>query len=82
MKFTNNAQAALGQPDTKAIAIPMTPELRDKYKRVSGEVIDLLKRNTKGPVEAYMILQFVQHAFEDAYDIRGGIIAENADQKS
>jgi hypothetical protein len=80
VKFSNNAQAALQKPDTKAVTIEMTPELREKYHRVTGKVVELLRAETEGPMEAYLVLQFVLHAFEDRYGIRGGVIVENGDQ--
>lgn len=76
MKFTNNAQAALQQQDSRTRAVAMTPELKAKFSRVTGLVVDLLRENSGGPIEAYMMLQFIQHAFEDRYGIRGGIIVE------
>jgi hypothetical protein len=74
MKFTNNAQAALADPDTRVKAIELTPELKEKYSRVARELDDLLRARTSGPMEAYMVLQFVVQAFEECYGIRGGII--------
>jgi peroxiredoxin len=65
MKFTNNAQAALQKPDTQVHGIEMTPERKAKFSRVAGLVVDLLKQHSESPVEAYGMLQFVQHAFED-----------------
>lgn len=82
MKFTNNAKAALEQSDSKAVMTEMTPELKEKFARVSGQVIDLLKANTSSPVEGYMVLQFCMHAFEDGYGIRGGVIVENDEPKN
>lgn len=81
VKFSQNAEAALRQPDTKVISFEMTPELKAKLSRVTAEVVDLLKANTEGPVQAYMALQFIVHAFEDRYGIRGGIIV-GKDEKS
>jgi hypothetical protein len=81
MKFTNNAQAALKQPDTRTRQIAMTPELKAKYSRVTGLVVDLLKQHSDGPMEAYVMLQFIQHAFEDTYGIRGSIIMDKDDEE-
>ena len=80
MKFTNNAKAALQQPDTRTRPIVMTPEMKLKFSRVTGLVVDLLKQHSEGPIEAYMMLQFIQHAFEDTYGIRGAIVVENDDK--
>lgn len=81
MKFSNNAQAALSDPDTRTKAIELTPELKEKYRRVAYELDDFLRARTSGPMEAYMILQFVVHAFEESYGIRGGIIVGEDDFK-
>jgi|HubBroStandDraft_1064217.scaffolds.fasta_scaffold422356_2 hypothetical protein len=82
MKFSNNAHAALGKPDTQIQAIEMTPEMKAKYRRVTGLVVDLLKQHSDGPLDAYMMLQFIQYGFEDAYGIRGGIIMGDNDVKA
>ena len=81
MKFSNNAQAALSEPDTRTKAIEMTPELKEKFSRMANELDDFMRARTSGPMEAYMILQFVVHAFEEAYGIRGGIIVGDEDFK-
>jgi len=71
VNLNDKAKAALQQPDTQTVRSEMTPALRDKYRRVTSELIDLLKANTEGPIEAYMILQFVMQSFEENYGIRG-----------
>jgi hypothetical protein len=81
VKFTNNAQAALQQPDTRTREFEMTPEKVAKFSRVTGLVVDVLKQNSESPIEAYMMLQFIQHAFEDNYGIRGSIIMDKDDRK-
>lgn len=81
MKFSNNALAALADPETRKHAIELTPELKEKYKAVAHELDDFLRTRTSGPMEAYMILQFVVQAFEEAYGIRGGIIVGEDDFK-
>jgi hypothetical protein len=62
----------LQQPDSQAVTVTLTPELKEKYSHVSGMVVDLLRANCDGPIEAYMILHFVQHSFEENYGIRAG----------
>jgi len=73
MTIDAKAHRALQLPDTKAVPIEMTPE----RKRVFGLVIDLLRRECNGPVEAYVILHFVQLGFEENYGIRGAIAVGN-----
>lgn len=80
MKFTNNAEAALQQPGTKSVVVPMTDERKEKYGRICEAIVELLRKETEGPVEAYMVLQFVQHALEDMAGIRGGIIVEHGEE--
>jgi hypothetical protein len=74
MKIDDKAAAALRDSSTQAIPIDMTPERKELFQRISGEIVDLLKRNTSGPIEAYMILHFVMLGFEENYGIRGGIV--------
>ena len=81
MKFSNNAQAALADPETRAKTIGLTPELKEKYGRVAHELDDFLRARTSGPMEGYMVLQFVVHAFEERYGIRGAIIVGEDDLK-
>jgi hypothetical protein len=80
MKFSQNAKAALAQPDTKTVTVEMTPERKELYSRMTHEIVDLLRANTKSPLEGYMIMQFVVHSFEDLYGIRGGIIVDRNDE--
>ena len=79
MKFTNKAAEALQQPDTQAVTIDMTPERKEKYSRIAGKVIDLLKAECEGPLEAYMILHFAISTLEEFQGIRGVVIVENQD---
>jgi hypothetical protein len=81
VKFSNNAKTALADPDTQQHAIELTPELKEKYKAVAHDLDDFLRARTGGPIEAYMVLQFVVQAFEEAYGIRGGIIMDEDDFK-
>ncbi|MCU1338814.1 MAG: hypothetical protein JWO19_4395 [Bryobacterales bacterium] len=81
MKLTDKARAALQEPGTRAVITEMTPERKEKYSRIAGAVVDLLRRNTETPGEAYMVLQFVMHGFEESYGIRGGIIMEHGDKQ-
>jgi len=64
---------ALSRPDSEAVLVEMTPALKEKYIRVCDMVGDLLRAQCEGPLEAYMILHFVQHGFEERYGIRGGL---------
>lgn len=82
MKFTNDAQAALQQPDTRMKPVVMTEEMKRKFSRVTGLVVDLLKQHCDSPIEAYMMLQFIQHGFEDTYGIRGAVIVEHGEELS
>ena len=81
MKFSKNAQAALADPETRKKVIEVTPELKEKYSRVALRLDDFLRERTSGPMEAYMVLQFLVQAFEEAYGIRGVIIVGDDDIK-
>ena len=50
MKFSQNAQAALSEPDTKAVAYEMTPERKERFRQIGNEVMDLIVAKTKGPL--------------------------------
>jgi len=79
MRMSDGAKTALAQPDTHATTLEMTDERREKFSRVSNQLVSLLKANTEGPLEAYMLLQLVQHGFEETYGIRGGIMIDKTD---
>lgn len=79
MKINEQAEKALLEPDTKAIAIEMTEERKERFRQVSYQIIDILKSNTRGPVEAYSLLNFIKTSFEDCYGIRGGIVVNQGD---
>ncbi len=81
-KFIRDALRQLAEPDTHTQTFEMTPDLKKKWSRIAGECVDLLKARTEGPLEAFAVLQFIMHGFEDAYGIRGGIIMENSDRQS
>ena len=74
MKINDKAMRAMQQPDSKAITYEMTPGRKEKFSRVSGAIVDLLKKETESPMEGYMVLVFVSRGFEELYDIRGNVI--------
>lgn len=74
MKLSPDAVAALQQPDTKSLMVEMTPEVRERLNKAADSVVDCLMVSTRGPMEAYMVLQFVREAFEEKFGIRAGII--------
>jgi hypothetical protein len=77
MTIDDKAKIALQQPDTVVLATEMNPELAEKFSRVAGQVDDLLRANTRGPGEAYMILHFLMKNWEDIYGIRGAMVTEH-----
>jgi hypothetical protein len=79
MKLNDKAAAALKQPDTLSLSVEMTPERRERYHRIAALIIDILKANTQGPVEAYGILHFMMDAFEESHGIRGVVVMEHGD---
>jgi hypothetical protein len=56
-----------------------SPEQKEKYRRVSEAVVDLLKKEFASPVEAYGLLRFVQLGFEDTYGIKGTLLVNDKD---
>jgi exonuclease III len=80
MKINDKAAAALQDPDTQAVSFEMTPERREQFKLIGKSIIDILRANTRGPLEAYSILHFLMQGFEESYGIRGGIVMEHSDK--
>jgi hypothetical protein len=78
-KLDQQSIDALRQPDTKALYVELTPELKEKFKRASDEIVAVLRRYTKGPMEAYSLLILIKEGFEETYDIRGSIQCNNDD---
>lgn len=72
MKIDEKSQAALQEPDTKAVVFEITPERKEHFRSVCNAVLQLLQSRTEGPLEAYAVLVFVGKSFEDTYGIRGG----------
>ncbi len=59
---------------TTAIMLEMDDARRAKFKRLSAQIITLLKAECESPVEAYMLVRFIQDGFEQSYDIKGSIV--------
>lgn len=78
-KLDQKSIDALQRPDTKVVAVDMTPEKKARFKLASDEIITVLKKHTTNPVEAYMLLKLMLEGFEETYDIRGGMICRNDD---
>jgi hypothetical protein len=57
-------------PD-KSIYFEMTKARKEHWKRVSNNVIDLVRSEFDSPIEAYAVLNFVIGALQDMYDIKG-----------
>jgi len=79
MKLFGNAESALKQPDTRQKVFDMPPERKERMQKAAGEVVDLLTKNTEGPLEAYFVLHFALKAIEETQGIRGGLLVENDD---
>jgi hypothetical protein len=77
VKINNQAAAPLKEQDIRGVKIEITPELREKFERVSHEIIDLLRAKTIGPLEAYAVLRFVMDGLEEVCGIRGAVIANH-----
>jgi hypothetical protein len=48
----------------------MTPEIRERVKKASSELIDWLVKNTKTPLEAMMVLGLVRDGLSQQFGIR------------
>ncbi len=78
-KLDQQAIDALKRPDTRVVAVDMSPEKKAKFKLASDEIIVILKKYTTGPLDAYMLLKLMQEGFEETYDIRGSTLFKNKD---
>ncbi len=59
---------------TNAVMFEMDDARREKFKRVSAQIVDLLRAEFASPLEAYMLIKFVQEGFEQSYDLKGAIM--------
>jgi hypothetical protein len=64
----------------EAVVYDMTPERKEKFKRVSGQVVDLLRRELT-PIEAFAVLQMILEGLRNNYDIRGAIMLDSPTEK-
>lgn len=72
---------ALGDPNTRAVAVTLTPEMKERLERVTIEIMGELRKRTKGPGEAYMVLTELVSSFEETYGFKGGFLDAEADDK-
>jgi len=78
-KLDQQAIDALKRPDTRVVAVDMSPEKKAKFKQASDEIIVILKKYTTGPLDAYLLLSLMREGFEETYDIRGSTLYRNED---
>lgn len=78
-KIDAKTAAAMQAPDTTAVPIELTPEMKAHFSRISNQIVDLLKANTKTPMEAYMVLHFIMASLEEIYGIRGALAVTGED---
>ena len=62
---------ALRDPDTKVLAIEMTPERKERLQKITDAIADHLIRITNGPLEAYMAVSFLMQSLEETLEARG-----------
>lgn len=67
--------------DTHVKTLELTPERKEKFARVSAEVMDFIKARTEGPLEAYAIMRLVCDGLEEVYGIRGNIFLSDDDHE-
>jgi len=54
---------------TSAMEIPLTPELREKMREITDQIIDLLQANFD-PMEAYSLLHMLIASMRNTYGIQ------------
>lgn len=62
-------QAALKDPNNRAVAIEMTDERRARLADISARLYDWLKANTDEPIEAMMVLRFTLDSFAEFFGV-------------
>jgi hypothetical protein len=60
--------------------IELTPERKQRLERVGDQIIDILRKDTESPAEAFIALQFVRETLEEMTGLHmdGRIIADEA----
>jgi hypothetical protein len=56
--------------ESQVMYIEMSDERKAQWKRVSTEIIDLLKREFQTPVEGAALLKFILESFQNVYGIQ------------
>jgi capsular polysaccharide biosynthesis protein len=79
MKIPASAMKALREQDAKITNIEMTDELRDKWSKIANQVIDILTRECKNPIEARMVLEHIVRSWDETFDIKSVIITEKGE---
>jgi hypothetical protein len=64
----------------EVVMLDMTPELKEKFKRISLEIVELLQRELN-PLEAAAVLQFVLDGMKECYDIKRTVMFGNETEK-
>jgi hypothetical protein len=70
VKLSKEIEAALRDPTTRVHTVELTPELKERLEKVNLELVDWLTAHTKGPAEAYMVLDFTMQALRDSMGLR------------
>ena len=71
MKPEEMAELVKTDPSAKMLPVEMTPELKAHLQEVCCDVVDLLQKRTRGPIEAVMVMHFVEAALEALFEARG-----------
>lgn len=77
LQIDAQAKAALADPNTKAVTLEMTPEMRERFSVISHEIMGVIQAKTRGPMEAYVILKFIMSALEERFGIAGAFDINN-----
>jgi hypothetical protein len=79
-RITPELRAAMKQPGNRTVVLEMTPERRERMKRISHQIVELLCGQAS-PVEAFMILQLCTETLQKSKGIVAGtMLTEEADQ--
>jgi len=65
--------AALKSGEGRAVVVEMTPERKERMKRLSHKIVELLSGEASA-VEAFLILQTCMETLQETKGIKGGIL--------
>jgi hypothetical protein len=70
VKLPKEIEDALRDPTTRVHTVELTPEVKVRLEKINLELVDWLTAHTKGPAEAYIVLDFTMQALRDSMGLR------------